>query len=496
VFGTEALWDAWRCIETLIKSHCPPGGSRHCPIGFVPVPTAAAQTALEAVTERWNVEGARALDILNKMCAAAGDLAWHVDWSADGDYGYALPRIRIWSRDYDDRDTGWQTSHDVAGWVADPDNSEARDSRVEISVGHRITDVIVVGEPIKVMFSVRFDQGAVVLPEYWLGWTAADETAWAALTGEDAAEALKYEHVYRRFYMHFDQLEGPASTWQVFVRPTLRDFFTTEGDKLPAATVGRSYPHPRELLPRILTRPGYVYTSQGLGALSISKAGAAGESELSPIPCWHVPPSLNPTEGGKAVVTPIPGVRPLRNEPGFMLPRSIRTLEGDSLDLSQTVDSAPLWQQLVLTVAIETDERLTWTASKEYPYEDGSGQTDEQRQAVIIEVPGAEWWAALPDTVISYDAAGAATTVYGVIRNDLPVLMAAGRALLARHSRRLRHADLPLKTVDVTKGLGHFIDQYGPYLLRNPILTLRHNLGIGQIGTEVITGKAWAGGGL
>ncbi|HUU92482.1 MAG TPA: hypothetical protein VM238_14890, partial [Phycisphaerae bacterium] len=64
VFGTGAIWNAWRCLESLIKSHCPPGGSRHCPIGFVPVPTAAAQTALEAVTERWNVEGVRALDLL------------------------------------------------------------------------------------------------------------------------------------------------------------------------------------------------------------------------------------------------------------------------------------------------------------------------------------------------------------------------------------------------------------------------------------------------
>ncbi len=500
VFGTNGLWNAWRMLEALIKWHCPPGGGRHCPIGFVPVPTAAAQTALEASSERLNVFGARMTDVLNKACAAAGNLAWHVDWATSGDYGYTLPRIRIWSRDYDDRD-GWQTSHDVDGFVSDPADIEALASRITVSVGHRLTDIIVVGEPIRAMFTVRYDPGASVVPKYVRGWTAADETAWAALdAGEADPDAPKLPHVYRRLFMEFDELRDGITSWKIFPQPVPGDYFAVEGDKISTSIYGELvkyvYAHPRRLLPRILTRPGLTYTSQDTGALAISEAGAVGVAEQSPTLCWYVPPDLTPAEGGRAVVTPIPGVQPLRHEPGIMLPGGLRKLDGDAFDLSQSVDSTPIWQQLVMTVACQTDTRLSWTSGRSYNYEDGSGEKDEQRQTVIIQVPGAEWWAALADTVIGIDSTGTETTVYGVIRNDLPVLKAAADALIDRHSRRLRHADLPLKTVDIGKDLGHFLHLYGPYRLDNPILTVRHSLALGQVGTQIITGKPWTRGGL
>lgn len=488
VYGLTSPWDAWQTIRTLLRTHCPIGGGRHCAIGFEPVATTAAQTALEAVIERWDFLGVDAWTMLTRLVRSAGDLDWTVDWSTSGDYGYDFPRIRIFSRLHADRDTGWQTVHDVKGGGTLP--IEALSGRVSITVKDRVTSVTAIGAPIKVQFTTHYSDE--VRPMYRRGWTDADETAWAALVDSKDPEAAKLQHVWRRLYLPHDQTSIGLTTWNVFPQPDPGDFFSAVGDKVPAeSTFGKGfYNQPRRILRQNLTQQAYTYTSQtGSSALSRSSAGAVGAAGFHGILCWFQwtnPPSYV----RRFRVEP---VQPLKNECGVMLPAMFDDMPLDEFAAWQP-DGQPAWHYFTITLSIETDVRLAWTAGETYDLGDGSGIEDHQRRTLVVEVPDAEWWVALADTVIDVQADGTETTVHGVLRNDLPKLKDIAEKTLARYNRRSWHADIEQVDVTPAVAIGHFVGTYGAFTLNSPILGLEHHLGLEAVGTKLITGRTRIGG--
>jgi len=488
VFGQETPWDAYRWLEHLLVTHCPTGGSRYCPIGFELVATAEAQAAMEAVEERWGAIGHDLLRDVSRLVQSGGDLAWHVDWTSPA--SYACPYIRVWSRTHADKAES-QSEHAIKGAVdLATDEIECTDSNVTIYVRDQVTDVVAVGEPIRVQFSVRYQNVAgQVRPTYVQGWTGAEQAEWALDPEERDPNGPSLTHVFRRLYLPESQKDGDDSTWEVFARPLPGAVFADEGDMLFPPSAERFYARPRRVLPHNLTRPGYVYTSQGAGALSINTAGAAGEPDPHPILAWFAPSTI--PDGYR--IMPLHGVQPLRHECGVMLPNGWRQ-EVDDDDAPDTMDLSGAviglgqagWQYLVITLTIETDERASWTAS-------ATGISDSQRRVLVVQVPEARWDVALEGTVIAFDEAGAATTVHGVIRNDVPKLKAVAEKYLGRYAHRAWHADLPLVKIRSDIALGDFITTYGPYQLNNAVLALRHHLRAQAVGTELITGKPWEG---
>ncbi|MGD8237844.1 MAG: hypothetical protein PVH68_04790, partial [Armatimonadota bacterium] len=172
-FGTGGAWDAWELLRALFAWHAPAGGGRNSRIGFYPVATPAAKSALQDVTERWDTLGKSGRRVLDAVCDAAGDLAWSLDWSPDGTFGYAFVRVRLWSRRYGDRDASTQALHDVDAGGVQP--ITCNPSHVSISVRDRVTDVVVLGARARVQFTVAYDSAEDhVRPTSERGWTDTD----------------------------------------------------------------------------------------------------------------------------------------------------------------------------------------------------------------------------------------------------------------------------------------------------------------------------------
>ena len=492
-FGEDEFslpWTAWGVIEALVRWHTPPGGYEYCKIGFLPVITDEAINALDEISERWDFFGRSLFDVLNTLCAAAGDLSWTCDWSQeDGtDFGYELVRVYIFSRDHDDRDAARQAEHAMVR-TDDDGNRQCLASRISVSVRDAVHGVIAYGEPIRVQFTTQWT--GVDLPMYRAGWTSGDETDWAnqALAGEAMPTA------YRKLILPAGQThDGVESTWKVFVRPDPAYQIAEPGDAWAVPTPdfeGNGAHYPRAILPRNLTRTGRTYTSQtGSTALSHSDAGVIGYPEFAPILAWLRPDSIGATDR----VMRIPGVRPLRTECGVMLPPGWRGGEDarqGCADLSADYGASPACQQIRVTVTIETDMRAQWltTAYPRLPSPDTL--FDEQHRYVSIYVPGAHWWAAL-DAVVDIAADGTETVANGVLRNDIPRLKAAAEQALARFNSRTAHADINLMAVDPSRKLGDFVTSYTTptvdVTLNNCIAQLRYHLGGLALGTEVITG--------
>ncbi|MFO8007277.1 MAG: hypothetical protein R6V05_06020 [Candidatus Brocadiia bacterium] len=484
VFGTSAAWNAYEWLRHLVHGHCPPGGSRHCPVGIVVTPTPAAQTALEAVQETWDVLGQPIDRVVTYLCHAAGDLAWHLDWSVSGDYGYDRLRLRIWSRSWADRDGTTQTAHTI---TTGEQPIEALDSRVTVRVRDRPTAVVARGGRIRVQFSVSYDarQNTDGRPRYERGWTDSDESAWDP-TADDAADA-RFEHVYRRLLLPPDQTLGDGSSpWQIVMQPEPSRYSSVVGDLAPAAGGNDGlYAYPRALLPVNLTRAGVSYTSQsGDTPLSANASGVEGVPDPHPILCWWRPDSM-PT--GHRLVA-IPGARPLDNNCGVMLPPGYRGDGQGEINLTNTAGSLVNWKELLLTVSVELDVRIAWTASRTWSLNDGT--PDDQRRVLVVDVPEARWDVALPDTIVGWSG-GTPDTVDGVLRNDLPVLKAAAEDARTRLSEAAWHGDVAWADVKPEVTLGDFLESYAGLPLKNPILGLRWTLGFAEAGTQVATGKPW-----
>jgi hypothetical protein len=480
--GTVATWHARAVLDALARWHCPPSGSDFCPISFLPVFTADAADQLELIQERWDFFGRSLFDVLNELCRAAGDLTWTCDWAAeDGtNWGYDQVRIYIFDRDHDNLDADYQAEHVLTRKTGSTTDTLA--SKVSVSVKDRVAGVRVYGEPIRVQFTV--DYTTTTFPMYRKGWSATDETNYA----NDSYPLAKLTNAYRRLYLPVDQASGGATTWNVFAQSAPGYFITSIGDAWDVSPVppfaGDALLRTRAILPQNLTRTGRSYTSQSpTTALSYSDTNMTGEMEHDPILAW-----LNPTSRTVDAVKRIEGVQPLRHECGVRLPPGWRNDANlATADLTQTTGGTPAWQQLVLTVSIETDLRCVYeaTASPKLPYD--LGKDDEHARYAVKYVPGAHWWGALNATV-DIASNGTQTKVDGVLRNDLPRLKDAADQVLARMNTRTVHANVHMVAVDPSKKLGDFITTYNAYNLNNCIVQARYHLDAKPLGTELITG--------
>lgn len=83
------------------------------------------------------------------------------------------------------------------------------------------------------------------------------------------------------------------------------------------------------------------------------------------------------------------------------------------------------------------------------------------------------------------------TRVNGVLENCLPTLQTAAESILGSYNKKLYHADMALAQVRPDINLGDFLGTYGGLPLNNPILTIRHSLDVGPVGTDIVTAQPW-----
>jgi hypothetical protein len=480
-FGTSVLWENVYILEHLLAVNAPSGG-RHdfAPIGFRLQCTTAAQQYLDFSYHEWDLTGKDLFESVDEIIRASGPLLWWCDavpYDA-GEQDYIL--IRVQSRLEED-ELESKTLHAI-------DRDDCMPAMIRRRVLDRATKVIARGERMKVMFTVA----ATGTPHWENGWTAAQEAAWKAAKITTEYDAEKWRDVFCKYIIPYNQEVGGAdhnSTWEVFVTPDLNA--NPVGSKI-LVTGGEDaanfYAYPRRLLPHSLTFRGWTNPTANDGTLPTPPAGDPGNPELTPLMGWW-----QKSEGGGAdIVIRLENLAVLRNEPGVQFPIHYR----DNVPgIAESAMTAPL----IFTVSMETDNFLEWHEPAAWP-------DDDQARIEVIEVPDCAWWAACSGTVVEVAAGGTQTTIYGVLRNDLPKLkekaenLAAllrcgtyGGSTLVPHY----HGTIPFKSVrleydDEPVELGDFVDTYGPFNIQAPIMTISHELASQQhYGTTLTCFKPW-----
>lgn len=486
VFGESAVWTAEQLIEHVLAVYTPVGGREGvCPVGFRLYTTTDSSTYLTNSVERWDTKGATVGDVVSALVKRGGPLLWWLNASGfdagtdDHVRLYVGCRLKV---DYEDPP---QTIHSIA--IDDATDSPALGSIIRRRVKDRPSRVIARGARTKVMFTVNYAAGTVddMLPAYEQGWAAGLETSYLASQFDEQESKERWADVFSKLIIPHDQLNVTFSAWEVFLVPDMTAGI--DGDRILVRSVNSAdfYPHHRELLAYNLTYRGWTNPTLNNGTMPTAPAGDPGQPEHDPILAWYIPATVD--EHNK--VYPIKGLRRLRGEAGVRLPLRYR---GFNAEVPVMLDTTDNWQNLKITVSMETDQYLTWT-------EPATDWDDDQCRVEVIDMPECEWWAAKNGTIIDIDEDGTQVYVYGVLRNDLPLLQSAARqriALLnqdagAGRVRPLYQGEIPLKWPSLDYAVGDFIEDYGPYPMDAVIVTVRHELrGKDIAGTTLVTHKA------
>lgn len=492
VFGDFKHWTAEDLIQHLLAVYAPKNGRAGvCPVGFRLYTTTDSSTYLTNSIERWDLKGAMLGDAVSGLVKRAGPLLWWTDATEFDAGNEDFIRLYVGCRLMVDYEDPPQTIHSIA--TDEPTDSPALASLIRRRVKDRPTRVIARGARTKVMFTVTYQNGLVgdSKPAYERGWDPTLETFYLLHEDDEEESKEKYADVFTKLIIPYDQtgFGSNFTSWDVFLVPDKTTGI--DGDKILVRDNNALdfYPHPRELLGHNPTYRAWINPTNNDYSPGVLPRHTSnldpGQGEHDPILAWFVPDTVD----AHNKVYPVTGLRRLQDEPGVRLPLRYRGFSAETPVMLSIDDN---WQKLKITVCIETDQHLTWS-------EPATDWDDDQCRIEIIDMPECEWWAARSGTIIDIDADGTETEIYGVLRNDLPLLEAAARkrmALLnqddgAGRVRPLYQGEIPLKWPSLTYGVGDFIENYGPYPMDAVIMTVRHELRDKDIaGTTLVTHKA------
>lgn len=452
VFGTDAVWRNYDILEHLLSVNTPwwkASSWGHdwirtsvCNVPFRLFATTAAEAYLKAAVETWDFTGKSLLGAVRDLVEHSGPLGFYCD-ATDYLAGEAESvYIVVFSRLYEDKDAAYQGDHEIA-------KSDCLPAMVRRRVKDRVTQVIARGARLKVMFSVDYNDVHALY--YRKDWADAQQSEWLGLPWDERDKKGELNDVYCRIAVPTDVL------WPIFYEPDPYPPGIAEAGALFKEQItytGHSYVRPRPLLSKNLTYMGFTNPTENGGTLPFGPIGTPRAAH-DPILCWHM-------RSGKAI--PLEKVKALENQVGIRVPTKYR----EELPVLCGSDG---WQHLLFTCSMETDTNLEWIESVV--------TTDEQCRTEILEMPECEWWAAVPDTVISVAADGTETHIEGVLRNDLPTLKAAAEARVKMLNGRVNyiamphyHGRIPFKDVNLGVGLGDFVKTYGGQQILAPVMTV------------------------
>jgi hypothetical protein len=456
VLGDEAPWTAWSILEHLLRVYCPRADvlpSSFCPIGFDLEAAPGVRETLEANEGEYQLFGLSLVEAIDRLIRDSGDLSWRVDWSEDGLHGPTFPRIQVFSRDY----AGRVTPEAAVG------SDEVLPTVIEDDGQNRVSEVWAFGGACRFMFTLRSD----TTPGYEKAWSAELEAAWQGFEPEGLRYSLaQFGTVYRDYGI------GSDADWSaVFQGPDLERYESEPGDLRSTEVRWRMdwYGRARPFSRANVVRFDRHYESQddeagtGLREEAVGP-GQAPASGLQPLMGWLV--GEDAFEG----VTPL-RVSPRSGASGF------RVLD-DPVDLM--LDRGDRWQRMVVTGTVEGDWLLLAKARAEASDSDVTGIR-------FVFEPAYQWWAASPGTIVAVNPGARweevtseppqnCETVYGVIRNDYPKLLALAENTLRKFNAVKKAVRFRFKTLTTAWAPGDFVTEYNGHQIYAPVMSVVHTL--------------------
>lgn len=494
IYGRDGAWSNLEVAEYLLTASAPKGGSDQCPIGWDLDVGDAARPYLSGAVQEWSEDLLQktTFQALRDVVLQSGPLAMVEDWSDDGTHGYKYVRLRVFVKEYEERDTSTYSIHDL---LQDPENPDCDASRYRVRGQDRITNLYMYGQPARIMTTAMghmcgttFGDGRWGVDDWgrfpilYPAWESALEDEFDAAVKEDSEALEKYPNVYKNFTLNWT---SGLETWG-WPRPSGQVESDAEiGDRaVTGSQLG--YPHPRRILPKNLTLQGWEYDNQDDStALSVWSPGE--EAVFDNILVWYLPPDEDPDHDEPQLLTAAGDVSEASQTGVLSMPEGLRGPDAD-FDLgSDAGDGNKKWEYLAVTLTVQADWRV-------YHHEENDDDAGDFTNVKTVHVPGQHWWAA-DHAIRSFDAdAGAFTWVHGVLENAMPELEARGQALLKHQRAGLRYGTFKRRTVDIGYTIGDFVRKFANYDVEAPILTLRHNLRRGSAtwGTKLTTGKKWS----
>ena len=445
------VWSIWEILDYLRTRHRPATGPAFIfPAAYYEYPRPKAVISLDDMKVVYDYKGKSLRDALNELVAPNRGFGWGVRYNTTtGNF-----EINIWSMLETAVTVGAITipAHDAGDREEVSLWNNANDQLTITKEDANYDKIVVEGAPIKVCGTFWADRGTDEFVEGQLvkGWTSTKETAYkdAAKNSEgydkkETDEKALINDLYRtseRFEEVFTSFVVPEDfDWKVGNGPQPGDLdilnllFDREACDFVLGEQGAYWNGQKRFLAYLPLKEGWDYS--GAEPVDLSPAGAEDKYRKILAVAIHNSGKFVNLEKNPDITA---RVQPMLNRFGVTIrfnPSHIMAkADWDGAEPSQWDDSLSAfgfdWRSLAVTAMVETDQML----AAEYTI-----RAAENMRVLTINLPYAELWDIIPDTVIDIDENGTPVlfplTADTNLRDDRELILSALAAAAAYYSR-------------------------------------------------------------
>lgn len=431
-----AEWTHYQYLAMILYDYRPYYYAADGTLSYIPFYGSGQVELLNEIITTQNIEGLSVVQLLDRLIDRRRGFGWrigHVGFEASS----SIP-IEVFSVFSDTITVGDTTitANPAQVSIDFGNTADTQGVNFRFSSGNQYNAIKVRGERIVSCFSMEGSD----LTE---GWTSAEETAYkagaSAATGyaglSDAQKRTindefrsndRFARVYRNLIL------SKTWNWQDYNSHFVNLAVDYQGTI--TGVQGAYWNHSKKLLRHLPLKEGFDYYT-GDSPVDNNPTGTIAE-QLSPL-VWlkyngkyHQADRLAESING----APSMSVRPLDTELGLVIgarPNHLLALNHWSGVEPSEWYAVFDYDELVCTIAVETDQRLEVTAAS-------AEATETNWRQLVIDVPGCELWYVCPDTYVGVDANGALQTYActNELRNDKAKLQAIAAAALGWYGKK------------------------------------------------------------